>query len=164
MIVSCQPQSSKEKEKKGHHLTTISSNQTRGESDNEEEDIEQKLEKEKSDHLVRMKKKSYTFVCTDNCKGGGASMENVRKYERKQPFDIINTKTDTSHLIQFRFIDDCCHEYIGDIDIKDDTLNLTYKNISFFTCECFCEYEYQFNIQLKNRSYSVVQMNGQEFE
>lgn len=113
--------------------------------EDQEKLYKEELLKKRQDFIVTMKKKNFSFNCYDKCVDGeGVSSEELRKYGRRKPFDIKRKIDNDTLRIKFKFISDCCLEYIGDIEKKEDTLRLIYNNISYTPCDCYCYYYYEY--------------------
>lgn len=125
--------------------------------------VEEAKEKEQSEHKIRMNKKKFVFSCTDNCGSGEPSIENLKKYKTLEPFDIKKTVTSTNYIIEFRFIDDCCLEFVSDIVFKKESLELKYWSIETDeVCECHCEYGYKFEVERNGKTPLKVKLHGKE--
>jgi len=131
-----------------------------------EEEIDTFLNKAREEQKIMMTKKAYTFKCTKDCTNSGeppdAYSDTIKKYGLKKPYRIIKSNNDSIYAVQFRFIDDCCQEFGGDIDIVSNELKLTYRAISNTLCDCDCVYEYRFEINLKDRKIKKVYLNGKK--
>lgn len=129
----------------------------------EEEQMEAEMILERTKHKKRMLNKDFRFQCINNCETGGgtdASIEVIKKYKRREAFDIKQEFKTNSYIIKFKFVDECCLENVGDISYVSDTLKVEYRNISSTPCECYCEYEYEFRVQLKNAKPKYIKLNG----
>ena len=127
-----------------------------------EQELEQILLQERDNHLLRMTNKKFAFQCTDNCESGSASEATLMKYERYIPFNIERITTDSNCVVTFRFIDDCCLEFVGDIQQSSEMIALSYKNISNDACDCYCEYGYMFELKMENSIGKKITLNGSE--
>ncbi len=123
-------------------------------------DSEELLISEREEHKIRMDKKGFTFTCINNCGKGSASEENVLKERIRTPFNISNSKSDSLIVVEFSFIDDCCKEFTGDIELTENEIVLTYKNISWVVCDCYCEYQYRFEIKHETHIANAITLNG----
>jgi hypothetical protein len=97
--------------------------------------------------------KDYNFICYDKCENtvGGVSMDTIKKYGIKrnlQPFDIKQTESKDTISVNFKFISNCCLNYLGDVLVSGDTVNLTYKDNTFSPCDCQCIYNYEFRLPI----------------
>lgn len=111
----------------------------------------------------RMREKDFVFK-DDGCKQGMVGEEDMNKYRGKGAYNILSMSTDTTFIVDFSFIDNCCLDYIGDIDWVDDTLKLKYSLNAFTPCDCSCSYCSSFEIQTKGKSYKTVTLNGKVIE
>ncbi|WP_027420339.1 hypothetical protein [Crocinitomix catalasitica] len=128
----------------------------------EEQKMEKEMAQQRKDHEIRMVKKEFSFQSTDNCESGGPSIETLNKYKKRTPFNIKKIKSDTNCVVRFRFIDDCCLEYVGDIKRNSDLIKLSYKNISYMPCDCYCEYEYTFDFKIAPNNPVKIELNGKQ--
>jgi hypothetical protein len=113
--------------------------------ENNEKVLNEQLVNKRKDFTITMQKKGFGFSCYDKCEGDvGISLEELRKYGRRKPFDIKKKIVNDTLRIKFKFISDCCLEYIGDVNKVEDTLKLSYKNISYSPCDCYCYYYYEY--------------------
>jgi hypothetical protein len=126
--------------------------------------IDTTIIKARQENEIRMTEKSYLFKCTKNCNSSAeppdGNSDNIKKYGRGKPYNIIKSQNDLIYVIQFKFTDDCCQEFVGDINIVSNDLKLTYKEISGRRCDCYCIYGYRFEINLKNRKIKKIYLNG----
>jgi hypothetical protein len=129
-----------------------------------ESDMDTTIIKARQEYEIIMTKKSYLFKCTKNCSSSAeppdGNPDTLKKYGKGKPYNIIKSHNDSIYVIQFKFTDDCCQEFVGDIDIVSNQLKLTYKDISGRRCDCDCEYGYRFEINLKNRKMKKIYING----
>lgn len=122
-------------------------------------EMEEEEEAEVILHIPSGNFHAFTFRCTENCGNNGATEENMSRYGKHKPFNISTENTDSLLSIEFRFIDDCCLRHKGIINLNDNILLLSYANISKEVCECWCEYQYIFNIR-KTREFDSIRLNG----
>lgn len=128
----------------------------------EEEQMEAEMLVERTEHKKRMITKNFNFQCLNNCETGGgadATMEVVKKYERREAYDIRQEFKSNLYIIKFKFFDDCCLENVGDIAYVSDTLKIKYVNIGYTPCDCYCEYEYEFKVKLKNKKPKYIKLH-----
>lgn len=63
-------------------------------------------------------------------------------------YDKTTTKTDSSLLVTFDFVDDCCLNFTGDYIVENEILKLYFylNDDENYRCECKCNYRmvYQF--------------------
>ena len=123
-------------------------------------DSDKLLKSEREEHKIRMEKKGFNFTCINNCGKGAASEENVLKQRRRIPFNVSNSKSDSLIIVEFSFIDDCCKEFTGDIELTQNEIALPYKNISGIGCDCYCEYQYRFEIKHETHTSNFITLNG----
>lgn len=125
----------------------------------EEQRMKKELEKRRQDFKILKAKKSFEFFCYDKCEDGvGVNPKEIMKFGKRKPFDIERRKSTDTLSIKFKFISDCCLEYIGDVEKVNDTLKLSYKNISYTPCDCYCYYYYMFDLPTKkyNSKYIIL--------
>lgn len=139
VVVSCNTKSVETKTK--NKSESLSEKIVTWEED--EKEMKSGLIKKRQDFILTMQKKKFSFSCFDKCEdGGGVSREDLRKYVKRKPINIKKKVINDTINIKFKFISDCCLEYIGDVDKNGDTLRLSFKNISYKPCDCYCYYEY----------------------
>lgn len=103
--------------------------------------LKEEQSNKRQDFVLTMQNKSFNFLCYDECEGGvGVSGEELRKYGRRKPFDIKRKINNDTLKIKFKLISDCCLEYVGDVEKNEDTLRLSFENISYTPCDCYCYY------------------------
>lgn len=103
---------------------------------------------EKAASQKNMTEKQYSFYSYRKC-DSAVSLQDIRKYKKRE---ILNTKKEIikdSIYISFTFIDDCCREYIGHLNLYQDTIKLSYENVSRTPCDCYCKYSYAFSLPKK---------------
>jgi hypothetical protein len=113
--------------------------------------------KERDSLEIRMSKKNFLFTCLDNCGGGGVPEGSMRN--GLKPFDIEKYSTDSLYSVEFTFIDDCCLEFVGDINRSKEGLGLTYRNISGAGCDCHCQYTYRFEMETFGKPIHDITLN-----
>ncbi len=128
--------------------------------ENDWEDEETIILKNKEKLNQLMEEKNFEFICTDNCKSGAASHEDVLNHKNKAYFKFEKVVSDSSVYIQYRFVQSCCMEFGGDYNIENGTIKLVHYQINESACDCRCVYEYAFNIQNHEYDDYVITLNG----
>jgi hypothetical protein len=86
----------------------------------------------------------YEVICYDCGGPNEVPFDKVSRYKKFQPYQVSQKNTPDSLYIDFTFIESCCQEYTGYIDLAADTLKLYYGRAKEDMCLCFCEYTYRF--------------------
>lgn len=66
--------------------------------------------------------------------------------------------TGTNAVVEFRFVDDCCMEFSGDYNIKNDTLTFQYEQINDVKCDCYCLYKYRLTINKTKAPFHAIEI------
>jgi hypothetical protein len=133
-------------------IVNVDSSESSNQVDLEMKKMEGDIENEKRNFKINLQKKTYNFVCYDKCDDSQPETlfnpDDLKKYGRRKLYKISKSVVNDSLIIRFSFIDDCCLEYIGDVDKKGDTLKLAFKNIRYLPCDCYCDYNYQYSLPI----------------
>lgn len=104
---------------------------------------------EYNDFTTRMKQKKFSFFRYNDC-GGFPDTGELDKYKKGDYFYISKQIIGDSTQIKFSFIENCCHNFLGNIERKQDTLKLTYNHQKGgMSCTCSCVHNYQFSLPTK---------------
>jgi hypothetical protein len=119
------------------------------EMDIEFKKLQEGKENKQRDFILLKQKKGFNFICYDKCENKpSVGYEETKKYGIRKPYDIKKTVNNDTLEINFKFISDCCLEYIGDVEKIEDTVKLSFKNISYSPCDCSCIYYYEFHLPI----------------
>jgi hypothetical protein len=78
------------------------------------------------------------------------------------PYDTIQVVNKDSVTISFDFITDCCRNFSGDVDLRQDTLFLKYGPSNDSTrCDCYCDYRMTHSIYKKDRHWKSIKILGE---
>lgn len=106
-----------------------------------------------------MKSKNFYYKCIDNCTKAGTSINNLNSHVGKPFYSFNKLLSDSLVYIRYQFIEDCCKEFGGDFELKQDTLQLIHYQINIGYCPCYCKYEYAFTIPIKNIDNYIITLN-----
>jgi hypothetical protein len=76
------------------------------------------------------------------------------------PYYDSQTISDSMAVIEFRFISECCQEFMGDYEIFNDTLVYAYEQVNDEVCCCVCWYRYKLTISVSDRKFSEIRITG----
>ena len=68
--------------------------------------------------------------------------------------------TDSTAIIEFKFKDACCQEFLGDYNIINDTLIFEFEQVNDEVCSCICWYRYKLEINSIMGSFSGIKLQG----
>ena len=116
----------------------------------------------KREFFKAMKEKQYNFYSYKKC-DSTVSLKDIKKYGIRKWFNNRKQIINDSIIIKFDFIDDCCLEYIGHLTPKQDTVKLSYENISTMPCDCYCKYSYIFALSKKVYEKDSIYLNNKKY-
>jgi hypothetical protein len=99
-----------------------------------------------------------TFKSTDLCddrKGIFLDQGKLRKYGANSAYDLKRTFENDSTYYTFEIITECCHDFMGGIEIKNDTLFLNYLKYNG-SCDCDCDYKLNYSFKENERHWKTV--------
>ncbi len=107
-----------------------------------------------------------TFTYDDECddrNGEFIHQETLLKYGVYRPYNFDRSfLNDTIHYA-FDIIDDCCINFIGDIEIANDTLYLNYHRFKL-PCDCYCNYRLNYYFKMNGRYWKTITPRKMEFK
>lgn len=104
---------------------------------------------EYNDFTTRMKEKKFKFFRYKDG-GGFPDTGELDKCGQGDYFYVSKQIIGDSTQIKFSFIENSCHSFLGDVEIKKDTLKLTYKHQSGgMSCKSSGVHNYQFTLLSK---------------
>ena len=160
LIVSCTTQPEKPKEQ-----VTIVKDSVLTQEDSVEQEfaleqkrLAEKQEEDRKEFRARMQEKSFSFTSYDQCDSVSSATvyKDKKKYGKRKPFDIKTTTSGDSIKVKFKFIMDCCMEYVSDVEMHHDTLKLFYRNISSAPCDCYCYYYYMYSLPKEKYNFKYI--------
>lgn len=130
-------------------LLFISCNNNESKSTDEpKDDINRKQEF----YQNQMKIKNFQFENDGTCDD---ALEDTI-HEMYIPYIESKILTDSTAIIEFKFIDDCCQYFLGDYSIINDTLLFAYENVGDPACFCICWYRYKLTINEPKENYNEI--------
>lgn len=76
--------------------------------------------------------------------------------ERSIAYIDSQTLSDTNAIIEFKFIEACCQEFLGDYTIENDTIKFKFEQVNDEVCSCLCWYRYKLNINEPKENYKEI--------
>ena len=131
----------------------ITSCTSRNEGDNNTDTNSTGLTK-KELYLSKMKEKNFLLEINGPCDD---ALEDTI-HERSIAYFDSKTLTDTNAIIEFKFIDACCQEFLGDYSIEDDTLKFKFEQVNDEMCSCLCWYRYKLTINEPKKNYKEIKI------
>jgi hypothetical protein len=117
----------------------------------------------KREFFKAMKEKQYNFYSYKKC-DSAVSLKDIKRYGIRKWFNNSKQIINDSIIIKFDFIDDCCLEHIGHLTLAQDTVKLSYENISTTACDCYCKYSYIFALSKKIYEKNSIQLNNKKYQ
>ena len=105
-------------------------------------------------YLSKMKEKNFLLEINGPCDD---ALEDTI-HERSIAYFDSKTLTDTNAIIEFKFIDACCQEFLGDYSIEDDTLKFKFEQVNDEMCSCLCWYRYKLTINEPRKNYKEIKI------
>lgn len=105
-------------------------------------------------YLNKMKEKNFQLEINGPCDD---ALEDTIHERSIAYFDSKNV-TEKYVIIEFKFIDACCQEFLGDYSIENDTLKFKFEQVNDEVCTCLCWYRYKLTINEPNRNYKDIKI------
>lgn len=105
-------------------------------------------------YLNKMKEKNFQLEINGPCDD---ALEDTIHERSIAYFDSKNV-TEKYVIIEFKFIDACCQEFLGDYSIENDTLKFKFEQVNDEICTCLCWYRYKLTINEPNRNYKDIKI------
>lgn len=119
----------------------------------EQEDIyDDTVSEKKSYYQTIMHKKTFSLEKNGPC--DDALDDTLHKRYIAYIDSTITTSSKTE--IEFRFKDACCQEFLGDYNIKEDTLLFEFEHVNNEVCSCICWYRYKLVIRNIKHSFNEI--------
>lgn len=110
----------------------------------------------KKEHYNRqMKDKGFSLQINGDCDD---ALEDTL-HERSVVYMDTQTVSSTSKIIDFKYKEACCQEYLGDYQINNDTLTFELENVNDAVCSCICWYRYRLDLTNIQENYSEIKIN-----
>jgi glycerol-3-phosphate O-acyltransferase len=103
-------------------------------------------------YLSKMEEKNFQLVNNGPCDD---ALEDTI-HERSIAYFDSQTFTDTTTIIEFKLIDACCQEFLGDYSIENDTLAFKFEQVNDEVCTCLCWYRYKLTVNELKGNYKYV--------
>jgi len=105
-------------------------------------------------YLNRMKERNFQFEIREPCED--ALIDTV--HARYTAYFDSKHFTETTAVAEFKFIEACCQEFLGDYAIKSDTIIFKYEQVNDEACSCLCWYKYKLTINKLKEKYSNIKV------
>lgn len=105
-------------------------------------------------YLSKMKEKNFQLENNGPCDD---ALEDTI-HERSVIYFDSKTLTDTNAIIEFKFIEACCQEFLGDYSIENDTLIFKFEQVNDEVCSCLCWYRYKLTINEPKGNYKDIKI------
>jgi hypothetical protein len=110
------------------------------------------IELSKKDYYEKqMKMKNYSLIKKGPCYDVDYMSDDTLAF-----YIDSQSTTDSSAVIEFRFEESCCQEFLGDYTVLNDTLTFEYQQVNDGVCSCRCWYEYRLEINEMRQKYSTI--------
>jgi len=93
------------------------------------------------------------LLCDDE-QGKFLDIEKLKKFGQHNPYEIKQKEKQDSVIVMFDVIADCCMDFAGGAQIKNDTLILEYQpphDSLAIGCDCSCDYRMIYRINKKDK-------------
>lgn len=122
-------------------------------NDENKKSITSKLTKKE---FYQNKMKNKKFLLENN----GPCNDALNDTKHKRGFAYINSKKiiDANAIIEFKFKEACCQEFLGDYTIDNDTLKFKFEQVNNTVCSCLCWYKYKLTINETKQSYKYIKI------
>lgn len=121
--------------------------------DNDKDTNSSELTKKKF-YLRKMKEKNFQLEVNGPCDD---ALEDTIHFRSIAYFDST-TLTDSNVVVEFKFINACCQEYLGDYSIEKDTLKFKFEQVNDEMCSCLCWYRYKLTINEPKERYKGIKI------
>jgi hypothetical protein len=107
-------------------------------------------------YLNKMKEKNFQLEINGPCND---ALEDTI-HERFIAYIDSKVLTDNNTIIEFKFKEACCQEFLGDYSIENDTLKFIFEQVNEEVCSCICWYRYKLSINEPHGSYKDIKIEG----
>lgn len=128
-------------------------NNNEGVGDNNKDINTSELTK-KEFYLSKMKEKNFQLEINGPCDD---ALEDTI-HDRSVAYFDSRILTDSIVITEFKFIDACCQEFLGDYSIENDTIKFKFEQVNDEACSCLCWYKYKLTINEPNGNYKDIKI------
>jgi len=96
--------------------------------------------------LNKMKEKNFELEKNGPCDDALIDVIDLRDSTYVESLHL----NDTIGIVEFKFIESCCKEFLGDYSIKNDTLKFKLVQVNDIVCSCLCWFRYKLTIRESN--------------
>lgn len=137
-------------------LLLLSCANERKENDQSNDDIDQESiykNQKRAFYEAKMKEKNFALEMNGSCDESSIDLEKEISYD----IEIQNKRT-TNHqtIVDFKFINACCQDFLGDYIIINDTLFFYIEQVNEESCECLCCYPYRLTLNEIDETYQEI--------
>lgn len=111
-----------------------------------------KVNKKKIYYDSLMRVKSFVLIRVGKCED--AYDDSI--HDKKRVYFESKKYEQDSVTVNFKFIDDCCQEFLGDYKVINHQLIFELEKVNDVICPCECWYRYSLHIRKKNFQFSGV--------
>ncbi|WP_370477071.1 hypothetical protein [Tamlana flava] len=120
------------------------------------DEIENSNISKKGYYQQQMRIKQYQLLSNGPCDD---ALEDTL-YTRNVPIIESSTLTDSKAIVEFKFKEACCQEFMGHYTIKNDTLIFTYEQVNEEVCECICWYRYKLMLNTGKKEFKTIKITS----
>ncbi len=91
----------------------------------------------------------------DDLHGIFLDQKKIEKFGTNSAYKVNKSIVKDSIIYTFEIISECCYNFLGGIELNNDTLYLNYIKYNF-PCDCFCDYKLSYCFKSDNRSWKTV--------
>jgi hypothetical protein len=106
----------------------------------------------KESYLNKMKEKNFQLEINGPCDD---ALEDTI-HERSVVYIDSKTLNNKNAIIEFKFIEACCMEFLGDYSIENDTLKFKLEQVNNLVCSCLCWYRYKLTVNEPKEKYKAI--------
>lgn len=105
-------------------------------------------------YLSKMKEKNFRLDINGPCDD---ALDDTMHERSIAYFDPI-TPTDTNAIIEFKFKEACCQEFLGDYSIENDSFIFKFEKVNEEVCTCMCWYRYKLTVNEPKSNYKGIKI------
>lgn len=121
--------------------------------ENESYELE-KDQTKKAYYESQMKHKGFSLELNGDCDD---ALEDTL-HERRLAYVDTQIVEKSGRVVEFRFKEACCQEFLGDYTVNNDTLKFELEQVNDGMCSCICWYRYKLDLMGIMEDYNVIEI------
>ncbi len=136
---------------------SVSVNENKENKDDAEDLIieEENSELKRGYYLSKMRKKDFSLIINGPCDD---AIEDTL-HESYIGYVDSSFVTDNNATFYFKIKAACCQEFLGDYNVKNDTLKFEFEQVNNEVCSCLCWYKYKLSINNIDQKFKTIQIS-----